>query len=86
MAEEFPIDPEFGRFIEGITPTEEGGAIVDLAEEIPEIEELPDGSAVVNFEDQIPSTVIAALGSIRVSMSTAARTANREERALNLMR
>ncbi len=51
MAEQFPIDPEFGRFIEGITPTEEGGAIVDLAEEIPEIEELPDGSAVVNFED-----------------------------------
>ena len=51
MAEQFPIDPEFGRFIEGITQTDEGGAIVDLVEEIPEIEELPDGSAVVNFED-----------------------------------
>ena len=42
--------------------------------------------AVVKFEDQIPGTVIAALGSIRVSMSAAARTSNREGRALNLMR
>ena len=42
--------------------------------------------AVVKFGSQIPDTVRAALGSIRVSMSAAAKTANREERALNLMR
>jgi chaperonin GroES len=47
---EMPIDPEFGRFIEGITMTPEGGAMVELPDEMSEIEELPDGSAVVNLE------------------------------------
>jgi hypothetical protein len=45
---EMPIDPEFGRFIEGITQTEDGGAIVDLEDEDElEVEELEDGSAIV---------------------------------------
>ena len=48
---EMPIDPEFGRFIEGITMTPEGGATVELPEEFAEVEELPDGSAVVQLED-----------------------------------
>ena len=48
---EMPIDPEFGRIIEGITMTPEGGATVELPEEFAEVEELPDGSAVVQLED-----------------------------------
>lgn len=48
---EMPIDPEFGRFIEGITMTPEGGATVELPDELAEVEELPDGSAVVQLEN-----------------------------------
>jgi len=44
---EMPIDPEFGRFIAGITETEDGGALVDIAEDEMEVEELEDGSAIV---------------------------------------
>jgi hypothetical protein len=52
MATEFPISPDEDRFIEGIRMTEEGGAEVDmLPGEEPEVEELPDGSAVVKLED-----------------------------------
>ena len=52
MATEFPIGPDDDRFIEGIRMTEEGGAEVDmLPGEEPEVEELPDGSAVVNLAD-----------------------------------
>ena len=50
MAEEFPIDPNYGRFIDGIKPTEDGGAEVELPDDMSDIEELPDGSAVVNLE------------------------------------
>ena len=51
MATEFPIGSEEDRFIEGIRMTDEGGAEVDmLPGEEPEVEELPDGSAVVNLE------------------------------------
>ena len=46
---EMPIDPEFGRFIDGITQTPDGGAIVDLDEEEGEIEEMDDGSVVVHM-------------------------------------
>ena len=50
MATEFPIDPEFNRFIEGLKMNEDGSADVDLMPgEEPEVEELPDGSAVVNM-------------------------------------
>jgi hypothetical protein len=50
MATEFPIDPDSDRFIDGIRMTDEGGAEVDmLPGEEPEVEELPDGSAVVSL-------------------------------------
>lgn len=48
---EMPVDPEYGRFIEGMESTPEGGMIVDLPDEDAEIEELPDGSAIVRMED-----------------------------------
>jgi len=48
---EMPIDPEFGRFIEGIQMTPDGGAEVEMMDEEPEIEELEDGSAVVHMND-----------------------------------
>ena len=48
---EMPIDPEFGRFIEGIQMTPDGGAEVEMMDEEPEIEELEDGSAVVHMKD-----------------------------------
>ena len=52
MATEYPIGPDEDRFIEGIRMTDEGGAEVDmLPGEDPDVEELPDGSAVVKLED-----------------------------------
>jgi hypothetical protein len=51
MATEMPIDPEFNRFIEGLKETPEGGLEVDLPVEDAEVEELPDGSAVVTMEE-----------------------------------
>ena len=53
MAEEFPIDPEFGRNVPGIQsmePMPDGEVEVELPELTEaEIEELPDGSAVVKM-------------------------------------
>ena len=54
MATEFPIDPEYGRFIEGMTAPEDEGIEVELPEEDTEIEELPDGSAIVKIENKGP--------------------------------
>ena len=54
MATEMPIDPEFDRNIEGISGMEEqedGSVAVDINLDDSEIEELPDGSAVVTMED-----------------------------------
>ena len=52
MATDYPISPDEDRFIEGIRMTDEGGAEVDmLPGEEPEVEELPDGSAVVKLQD-----------------------------------
>jgi hypothetical protein len=52
MATDYPIGPDEDRFIEGIRMTDEGGAEVDmLPEEDPDVEELPDGSAVVKLDD-----------------------------------
>ena len=52
MATKMPIDPEFNRFIDGLKMNEDGSAEVDLLPgEEPEVEELPDGSAVVNMGD-----------------------------------
>jgi chaperonin GroES len=59
MAEEFPIDPEFNRFIEGMPdPTaeaEDGSMEVELPDLTEaDIEELPDGSAIVKMPTQGP--------------------------------
>ena len=47
---EMPIDPEFNRFLDGIKDVPEEGIDIDLDLEDPEIEELPDGSAVVQMQ------------------------------------
>ena len=51
---EMPIDPEFGRFINGLQQTPDGGAIVDIEDEEQEIEEMPDGSAVIRSKFKTP--------------------------------
>jgi hypothetical protein len=51
---EMPNDPEFGRFIDGLQQTPDGGAIVELEDEEQEIEELPDGSAVIRSKFKTP--------------------------------
>ena len=47
MATEFPIDPEFNRFIDGLKDLPDGGVEVELPDEDAEVEELEDGSARV---------------------------------------
>jgi chaperonin GroES len=56
MATQFPIDPEYGRFIQGVADQdqEEAPTEVDMPDEQAEIEELPDGSAVVSMETEGP--------------------------------
>ena len=52
MATDYPISPDEDRFIEGVRMTDEGGAEVDmLPGEDPDVEELPDGSAVVKLDN-----------------------------------
>ena len=46
---EMPVDPNYGRFIDGITQNPDGGATVDLDEEEGELEEMDDGSVVVHM-------------------------------------
>ena len=57
MATEFPIDPEFNRFVEGM-PADGGGETpgieVDIDIDESEIEELPDGTAVVRLDTNGP--------------------------------
>lgn len=49
---EMPIDPDFDRFIDGLKNTPEGGVEVDMPdEELSEVEEMPDGSAIVTMEE-----------------------------------
>jgi hypothetical protein len=55
---EMPIDPEFGRNIQGIpdpasqvTETPDGGAQIDLMQFDDDVEELDDGSAVVHLDE-----------------------------------
>jgi hypothetical protein len=58
MATDFPVDPEFGRFIQGLKETPDGGAEVELAEmgDDSDVQELPDGSAIVkNPDSKTPS-------------------------------
>ena len=58
MATEFPIDPEYGRFVPGISDqpddTQEEEMEFDLPDESADIEELPDGSAVVKMDTEGP--------------------------------
>ena len=51
MATQMPIDPEFNRFIEGLKDSPEGGLEVELPPEDADVEEMPDGSAVVTMEE-----------------------------------
>ena len=50
MATEFPIDPEFNRFVDGVRDEGEVEVDLDLPDDLDNVEELPDGSAVVNLE------------------------------------
>lgn len=50
MATEFPIDPEFNRFVDGVKGEGSVDVDIDLPEDLDDVEELPDGSAVVNLE------------------------------------
>jgi hypothetical protein len=55
MATEFPIEPDYNRFIEGVAGMpEEEGMEVELPPEDAEIEELPDGSAIVRMDTNGP--------------------------------
>jgi hypothetical protein len=56
MATEFPIDPEFGRFIDGQPQDqdEEAGEVVDIQLDDSELEELPDGSVIVHMDTKGP--------------------------------
>jgi hypothetical protein len=56
MAEQFPIDPEFGRFVGGQPMDEdaEAGVEVELDLDDSELEELPDGSVVVSLDTKGP--------------------------------
>jgi hypothetical protein len=51
MATQFPIDPEYGRFVPGIADESVEDAVeVELPDEPPEVEVLPDGSAIVKMD------------------------------------
>ena len=53
MATQFPTDPNAERFIDGLKMTDDGGAVADLPdEEGLDVEELDDGSAIVNLQAQ----------------------------------
>jgi len=55
MATQFPIDPEYGRFVGGEPPDEEAGVEVEMPQlDNSELEELPDGSVVVHMTTKGP--------------------------------
>lgn len=49
---DMPIDPQFGRFIDGLTMNPDGGADVSIADQPMDVEEMEDGSAVVTVNDK----------------------------------
>ena len=52
---EMPVDPEFGRFIDGLQSNKDGSATVEIEDdEENEVEEMPDGSAVVRMKTKTP--------------------------------
>ena len=58
MATEFPIEPDYGRFVPGIADepqeSQEEQMEFDLPDDDSELEELPDGSVVVSMDTQGP--------------------------------
>ena len=55
MATQFPIDPEYNRFVGGEPPDEEAGVEVEMPRlDESELEELPDGSVVVHMTTKGP--------------------------------
>jgi chaperonin GroES len=58
MATEFPIEPEYGRFVPGMADeppeTQEEQEEYDLPDDSTDLEELPDGSVVVSMETEGP--------------------------------
>jgi hypothetical protein len=55
MATEFPVDPEYGRFVDGQQQEPQEGVEVDMPEmDDAELEELPDGSVVVTLDTKGP--------------------------------
>ena len=58
MATEFPIEPEYGRFVQGIADeppeSQEEQEEYDLPDDDSELEELPDGSVVVKMDTEGP--------------------------------
>jgi len=51
MATQMPNDPNADRFIDGTRMKDDGGLEVDMPEDMNDVEELEDGSAVVTLED-----------------------------------
>ena len=51
MATQFPIDPEFDRFIDGLKSNPDGSVDVEVEEQMGDVEELADGSAIVHMGD-----------------------------------
>lgn len=53
---EFPVDPEYGRYIEPMVDDDNGDLedipVIDLFDQEPEIEEMEDGSVIVRLEDE----------------------------------
>jgi len=55
MAKQMPIDQEFDRFIDGLKNNKDGSADVEVEDDISDVEELEDGSAIVRMgEDKDP--------------------------------
>jgi len=49
MAKQMPIDQEFDRFIDGLKNNKDGSADVEVEDDISDVEELEDGSAIVRM-------------------------------------
>ena len=55
MAKQMPIDQEFDRFIDGLKNNKDGSADVEVEDDISDVEELEDGSAIIRMgEDKTP--------------------------------
>ena len=49
MAKQMPIDQEFNRFIDGLKNNKDGSAEVEVEDDISDVEELEDGSAIIRM-------------------------------------